>query len=132
MSYKLYVVLALFFLNFSCSEKEPPFGKTEISRWQDDKPAAISLTYDDGSVNQFREALPIMNRLGLPATFYIVTGELPASKYRAKFIGRPVEEIIRETKKIPTSQVNFFERICRRLPWLRGNAEIPLSGWLLI
>lgn len=110
MNYKLYVVSALLFLNFSCSEQDQHFGETEITKWQYGKPGAISLTYDDGSVNQFREALPIMNRLGLPATFYIVTGELAGSKYPAKFIGRPVEEIIQETKEIPTNQENFFER----------------------
>ncbi|MBA2563318.1 MAG: polysaccharide deacetylase family protein [Chitinophagaceae bacterium] len=110
MLYKLFIVTGILFLNIYSIEKKENFGKTEITKWQYGKSGAISLTYDDGSINQFREALPIMNRLGFPATFFIVTGELKEAKYPAKFIGRPVEEIIGETKNIPTNQENFFER----------------------
>ena len=52
-------------------------GKTEITKWQDGKNGAVSLTYDDGSINQFRVAVPIMDNFGLPATFFIITGEHP-------------------------------------------------------
>ncbi|HEY2722158.1 MAG TPA: polysaccharide deacetylase family protein, partial [Chitinophagaceae bacterium] len=68
-------------------------GQTEISKWQDDKTGAVSLTYDDGSINQFKYALPVMKRLQLPATFFIITGPIPGSKYQGKFIGRPVTDI---------------------------------------
>jgi peptidoglycan/xylan/chitin deacetylase (PgdA/CDA1 family) len=92
---------------FSCDHQP---HETEITRWQDGKNAAVSLTYDDGSINQFRQALPIMNRLSLPATFYIITGQIPGSVYEGKFIGRPVEEIVKESETIPTNKDNFFER----------------------
>lgn len=85
-------------------------GKTEITPWQNGKRAAITLTYDDGTINQFTVALPIMNRLSLPATFFIITGQIPGSQYQGKFIGRPVEQIIKETATIPTQKENFFER----------------------
>lgn len=49
------------------------YGQTTISKWQDGKTGAVTITYDDGSINQFRKALPIMNRLNIPATFYIIT-----------------------------------------------------------
>ena len=84
--------------------------KTEIAKWQYDKQGAVSITYDDGTVNQFRVAVPIMNRLGLPGTFFINTGTLPGSEWTGRFIGRPIEEIIEETKTIPTDTVNFYER----------------------
>ena len=35
-------------------------GRTEITKWQDGKRGAVSLTFDDGSINQFRVAVPIM------------------------------------------------------------------------
>jgi peptidoglycan/xylan/chitin deacetylase (PgdA/CDA1 family) len=85
-------------------------GQTEITEWQYGKTGAVSITYDDGSINQFRKALPVMERLKLPATFFVITGGIPGSKYHGKFIGRPVKIIIDESATIPTNQQNFFER----------------------
>ena len=51
-----------------------------------------------------------MTRLGFPATFHIITGEIEGSRYHGAFIGRPVEDIVRETARIPTGPDNFFER----------------------
>jgi peptidoglycan/xylan/chitin deacetylase (PgdA/CDA1 family) len=85
-------------------------GKTEITKWQYGKKAAVSLTYDDGSSNQFKYALPIMERLQLPGTFFIITGPVIGSVHPPKFIGRPVSEIIKESAHVPTSADNFFER----------------------
>jgi len=85
-------------------------GQTEITKWQYGKKAAVSVTYDDGTINQFRKALPIMNRLNIPATFFIITGQIPGSNYHGKFIGRPVSQIIEETATIPTNKTNLFER----------------------
>jgi peptidoglycan/xylan/chitin deacetylase (PgdA/CDA1 family) len=85
-------------------------GKTEITKWQDGKNGAVSLTYDDGSINQFRVAVPIMDNLGLPATFFIITGDIPCSRYSGTFVGRPTNTIIAETAHIPTNKDNFFER----------------------
>jgi peptidoglycan/xylan/chitin deacetylase (PgdA/CDA1 family) len=83
---------------------------TEITKWPEGKKGAVSITYDDGSINQFRKAIPIMNNLNLKATFFINTGAIKGSQYKGTFIGRPVEEIIKETAKIPTNKDNFFER----------------------
>lgn len=94
----------------ACGSREEMVGQTEIIKWQYGKKAAISLTYDDGSTNQFAKALPVMNRLGLPATFFIITGQIPGSQYQGRFIGRPVKEIIAETTTQPTTKENFFER----------------------
>lgn len=85
-------------------------GQTEITKWKFGKKAAVSLTYDDGSPNQFTYALPIMERLQLPGTFFIITGPITGSHYQGEFIGRPVKEIIVETASIPTAANNFFER----------------------
>ncbi len=85
-------------------------GQTTVTEWQYGKPGAVSITYDDGSYHQFTNALPIMERLRLPATFFIITGGIPGSKYHGKFIGRPVKEIISESATIPTNDRNFLER----------------------
>ena len=85
-------------------------GKTEITKWQYGKNGAVSLTYDDGSVNQFRVAVPIMDSFGFPATFFIITGNIPGSRYHGTFVGRPTKAIIEETARIPTNRNNFFER----------------------
>lgn len=85
-------------------------GDTSITTWPDDKRAAVSITYDDGTLNQFRVAVPIMDKLGLPGTFYINTSNLPGSTFTAKHIGRSWQEIAEEAKTIPTDTGNVFER----------------------
>ncbi len=106
----------IFFLPFiilllnACTDKKGSIGETEITKWQYGKNGAVSITYDDGSINQFQKALPIMNRLKIPATFFIITGQIPGSEYQGKFIGRPVKKIIEEAAIIPTNKENFFER----------------------
>ena len=85
-------------------------GKTEITRWQYGKNGAVSLTYDDGSINQFRVAVPIMDSFALPATFFIITGNIPGSQYHGTFVGRSTKSIIQETASVPTNKDNFFER----------------------
>ncbi|HCT94166.1 MAG: hypothetical protein A2X19_09080 [Bacteroidetes bacterium GWE2_39_28] len=99
------LLLMLFLLSSAKS-----YGQTEITRWYNDKSSAISITYDGGTINQFRVALPIMNKLNLPATFYIVTGDISDSQDKGEFIGRDVREIIKESKVIPVNKDNFFER----------------------
>ncbi len=94
-------------LQFGCGREDL---RTEIVKWQDGKAAAISLTYDDNSANQFRVAVPLMRRFDFPATFHIITGEIEGSRYQGAFIGRPVQDVVRETARIPTGPGNFFER----------------------
>ena len=112
MDYKLFLrfsFAAAVTMFFACSSP-CQVGRTEITKWQYGKQGAISLTYDDGSINQFRVAVPIMDSFGLPASFFIITGQIPGSRYHGTFIGRPVEAIIKETATVPTNQENFFER----------------------
>jgi len=42
------------------------YSQTEVLKWKDGKSTCVSITYDDGSINQFKIAMPIMDRLGLP------------------------------------------------------------------
>ena len=98
------------FLVISAGSAAGQLGQTQIAKWQYGKSAAVSLTYDDGSINQFRVAVPIMDTFGLPATFFIITGDIPGSRFHGTFIGRPTNAIVQETANIPTNKDNFFER----------------------
>ena len=83
---------------------------SEVTRWQDGKDACVSITFDDSSVNQFRVGIPLLNERGLPGTFFIITGDIDGSKYQPAFIGRPINVILRESEKTPTSKDNMLER----------------------
>jgi peptidoglycan/xylan/chitin deacetylase (PgdA/CDA1 family) len=106
----LFLTIAISFCFILVKGQASTIGQTVIAEWQYGKNGAVSITYDDGSINQFKYALPIMERLKLPATFFVITGGIPGSKYHGKFIGRPVKTIIAESATIPTNQQNFFER----------------------
>ncbi|MBK8502583.1 MAG: polysaccharide deacetylase family protein [Saprospiraceae bacterium] len=93
----------------ACVSNERNIGQTTITKWKDDKKAAISITYDDGTIHQFTVARPIMDSLQLKGTFYIITGKIEGSA-QGKFIGRPIEQILAETANIKTNADNFFER----------------------
>src|SRR5918999_528427 len=83
---------------------------TEITKWQDNKLAAVSITFDDSTINQFRIAVPMLNERKLPATFFVITGEIPGSKNHPTFVGRPIMESIRESATVPTNRQNALER----------------------
>jgi peptidoglycan/xylan/chitin deacetylase (PgdA/CDA1 family) len=109
--YSIGLLFSFFLLQISCNKKNSnPLGHTQIEKWKDGKKSAVCITYDGGTANQFNVALPIMNLLHFPATFFIVTGEVEGSRNERKFIGRSLNEIVQETKDIPTNSDNFFER----------------------
>jgi peptidoglycan/xylan/chitin deacetylase (PgdA/CDA1 family) len=104
-------LVALTGLMIACSDLSiGQVGKTEITKWQYGKSGAVSLTYDDGTINQFRVAVPIMDSFGFPGTFFIIRGNIPGSRYHGTFVGRPTKTIIEETAGVPTNKDNFFER----------------------
>lgn len=48
----------------------------QIAPIYDFKQCVVSLTLDDGSLNQFKIALPVLKEKGIPATFYVITNEI--------------------------------------------------------
>jgi peptidoglycan/xylan/chitin deacetylase (PgdA/CDA1 family) len=111
---RLTVLFALFFSTGLCMGQTGGTvihtHGTTITEWQYGKNGALSITYDDASRHQFTRALPLMERLKLPATFFVITGPITGSKYHGTFVGRPVAEIIKETATVPTDSANFLER----------------------
>src|SRR5579872_16357 len=96
-------------LTLSLSLCKAQTGGTTVTEWQYGKNGAVSITYDDASRNQFTRALPVMERLKIPATFFVITGPITGSTYHGKFVGRPVEVIIKESASVPTDEHNFLE-----------------------
>ncbi|MBN2772625.1 MAG: polysaccharide deacetylase family protein [Prolixibacteraceae bacterium] len=84
--------------------------QTEILKWKDGKSACVTLTYDDGSDNQFDLAIPIMDELGFPGTFFINTNIIGGTKNFPTFVGRPIMDILNESKSQPTDSANVLER----------------------
>lgn len=83
---------------------------TTITEWPNGKNGAVSITFDDASRNQFTRALPVLQRLKMKATFFVITGPITGSQYQGKFIGRPVADIISESATVATNEHNFLER----------------------
>lgn len=97
-------------LLFTAIHSQTSIGSTEITKWPYGKAGAISITYDDATINQFRKALPIMDTLGFKGTFYINTADIPGSRFPPKWIGRSLKAIVDETATLPTNKENLFER----------------------
>jgi peptidoglycan/xylan/chitin deacetylase (PgdA/CDA1 family) len=110
------LIISVLFSGCSTNKTESIFGETEITNWQNNKSGAISITYDDASINQFRQAMPIMDSLSLKGTFFINTADIPGSAYPPKYLGRPLKTVISESKT-PTTLENLFER-CSALRFL--------------
>lgn len=106
----MFYMIVLVLLSFGCTDRADIVGQTEVLNFKDGKNGAISITYDDASINQFRQALPIMDTLGIKGTFFINTAHIRDHTIPPKYFGRPIEEIIRETATKPTDQSNLFER----------------------
>ncbi|MFO7729638.1 MAG: polysaccharide deacetylase family protein [Spirochaetia bacterium] len=60
-------------------EKEPDYPSDyrfdyEIAPWYDFKTAACSVTFDDGTLDQYLVAFPELNKHDIKATFFLITG----------------------------------------------------------
>jgi len=54
-------------------ETLPGGGSIRIARWHDDMRAACSITFDDGTLDQYVVAAPELDRRNLKATFFLIT-----------------------------------------------------------
>lgn len=48
--------------------------------WADNKPSALSITFDDGTYNQFTVAMPLLNKRNFKATFFIISGYIDSAR----------------------------------------------------
>lgn len=62
-------------------------GASEIQGWHSKK-QAVHLTFDDGFANFATTAMPVLRRLGLPASIYVISGYLDTQRRLPTFVGR--------------------------------------------
>jgi peptidoglycan/xylan/chitin deacetylase (PgdA/CDA1 family) len=122
-SKKIFLILSgLIFLQFFIITNL--YSQTEILKWKDGKSSCVSITFDDNTRNQFQIAMPILDELEMPATFFINTGNVSGSKYYPVFRGRPIMDILRESETIPANSSNVFERTSM-IRYLREIQNVP-------
>jgi len=58
-------------------------GNIRIAKFKGDRTAAVSMTLDDGLRNQDDFAVPLLNKYGIKATFYVIPGLTPETNEEA-------------------------------------------------
>ncbi len=58
-------------------------GPIRIAKFKGDHMAAVSMTLDDGLRNQDEFAVPLLNKYGIKATFYVIPGLTPETNEEA-------------------------------------------------
>ncbi len=82
MKRKILVVILLWWSGNLTAQK----FSAQICTWKDDKPAAVSITFDDASYTQYEYAYPILSKYHFKATFSLV-GEW--TKEQASYSAEP-------------------------------------------
>lgn len=70
---KDYLKLSCFALGLCAFNAKSQTSAYEIGTWEDFKDAAITFTFDDCLANQYKTAVPLLDKYGFNASFYVVT-----------------------------------------------------------
>ena len=81
--------------------------------WSGIAKPAVCVTFDDGYADNALEALPILEELGVPATFFVSTGTIGS---RSEFWWHELERVILETENLPPSFTLADKRFGRSWP----------------
>lgn len=68
--------------------------------WSNIKELSIVITFDDGYADNIRSALPILEKVGVPATFFISTGYLGSQR---EFWWDDLERILLQERVLPST-----------------------------
>jgi|GEM_PF-1971448 len=99
-----------------------------ILKWPQDKRAAVSLTFDDGTLDQYEVAAPLLGKAGIRATFFIITGPrgsgvwMDGAHPRALFSWSDALEIAKQGHEIGSHGISHSD--LRRLWWKRDRKRI--------
>jgi peptidoglycan/xylan/chitin deacetylase (PgdA/CDA1 family) len=99
-------------------------SQTTILKWPEGKQACVTFTYDDGTLNQFEIAVPLMDKHNFKGTFFINTEVFGGSENYATFVGRPITDILNESKTVSTNNENVLERTSM-IRYLREIQKVP-------
>jgi peptidoglycan/xylan/chitin deacetylase (PgdA/CDA1 family) len=81
--------------------------------WSEMARPAVCVTFDDGYADNALEALPILEEVGVPATFFVSTGTIGSS---SEFWWHELERIILEQRCLPPSFTLEDDRFGRSWP----------------
>jgi peptidoglycan/xylan/chitin deacetylase (PgdA/CDA1 family) len=81
--------------------------------WTKVSKPAVAITFDDGYVDNALEALPILEGIGVPATFFVSTGTIGT---RSEFWWHELERIILEKPSLPPGFTLADDRFGRSWP----------------
>jgi len=81
--------------------------------WSKLKEPSVVITFDDGYADNVREALPVLEKVGVPATFFVSTGELGSNR---EFWWDDLERILLEERGFPPAFELRDERFGRNWP----------------
>ncbi|HZV81859.1 MAG TPA: polysaccharide deacetylase family protein [Geobacteraceae bacterium] len=81
--------------------------------WQETRKPAVAITFDDGYADNALEALPILEEVGLPATFFISSGTIGTAQ---AFWWHELEQIILEQQSLPAGFTLSDDRFGRSWP----------------
>lgn len=71
---KLSLMTIIFYIAISATNS---FASNEITKWRDNRAAAVSITFDDGRESQLTVGAPLLNSHNLKGTFFIISGFFP-------------------------------------------------------
>ena len=81
--------------------------------WENVSIPAVAITFDDGYADNALEALPIIEDVGVPATFFVNTGTIGT---RSEFWWHELERILMEKQNLPPSFTLEDDRFGRNWP----------------
>ena len=74
-------IIAAIILSMLAGNINPETVKVEIAKYKDDKKAAVSFTYDDGSMDHYTMVAPHLEAAGIRGTFWIIGRVVGGSPY---------------------------------------------------
>lgn len=75
----IFIILGLKYWGFYHSSPSKPFGTDELTssfQWPEGKKMALSFTFDDACYSQIDSGVPLFDKYGINATFYVSLGRL--------------------------------------------------------
>lgn len=90
--------------------------------WGNVSGPAVAVTFDDGYADNVLEALPILEDIGVPATFFVSTGTIGTTN---EFWWHELERIILGKQPLPSSFT--LDHHSRRKNWPTGNINARLA-----